>query len=118
MPPNHPQKTALLTGATGAIGEAIARQLATQGYHLVLVARNRARAEAITARVMQACDNPHIHYEIADLSRQAEIEALATRWQGSLHLLVNNAAVTPPTRQEFLKASSCSWLPMYSVISG
>ena len=33
-----------------------------------------------------------MRYEIADLSRQAEIEALAARWQAQLHVLVNNEA--------------------------
>jgi NAD(P)-dependent dehydrogenase (short-subunit alcohol dehydrogenase family) len=100
MPTDNPSKTALLTGATGAIGGAIAHQLASQGYQLVLVARNRLKAEAVVKRVIQNSGNPHVRYELADLSRHAEIEALAARWQGPLNLLVNNAAVTPPTRQE------------------
>ena len=44
--------------------------------------------------------NPDVRYEIADLSRRVEIQALAARWRGPLHVLVNNAAVTPRTRQE------------------
>jgi NAD(P)-dependent dehydrogenase (short-subunit alcohol dehydrogenase family) len=98
---NHANpQTALVTGATGAIGEAIARQLAAKGYQLVLVARNPQKAQATTARVVQASGNPNVRYELADLSRRVEIEALAGRWEGSLHLLINNAAITPPRRQE------------------
>ncbi len=97
---SHPPKTALLTGATGAIGGAIARQLAAHGFHLVLVARNLHKAESTTARVIQASGNPLVRYELADLSRCSDIEALASRWSGPLHLLINNAAVTPRTRQE------------------
>jgi NAD(P)-dependent dehydrogenase (short-subunit alcohol dehydrogenase family) len=103
MYPSQTPKTALLTGATGAIGEAIARQLATQGYRLVLVARDRRKAKTTTDRVVQASGNPHVRYELADLSRRVEIEALASGWKGPLHLLINNAAVTPPDRQETLE---------------
>lgn len=100
MPSNKFTKIALLTGATGAIGSAIARQLAAQGTHLVIVARDRRKADKTVKRVIQASGNPHVRYDLADLSRRSEIEALAARWHGPLHLLVNNAAVTPPTRQE------------------
>ena len=59
--------------------------------------------------MVQASGNPHVRYELADLSRRAEIEALADRWQGPLHLLVNNAAVTPPTRQETPEGIELQW---------
>jgi NAD(P)-dependent dehydrogenase (short-subunit alcohol dehydrogenase family) len=35
-----------------------------------------------------------------DVSSSSSVEALAARWQGPLHVLVNNAAVTPRRRQE------------------
>ena len=47
-----------------------------------------------------ATGNPRIRFELADLSRRTSIEALAARWQGSVQVLINNAAVTPPERQE------------------
>ena len=34
------------------------------------------------------------------LSRQAAIATLAQRWKGPLHVLVNNAAITPRQREE------------------
>jgi NAD(P)-dependent dehydrogenase (short-subunit alcohol dehydrogenase family) len=37
---------------------------------------------------------------MADVSRHNSIKALADRWQGPLHVLVNNAAVTPRARLE------------------
>lgn len=95
-----PQKTALVTGATGAIGSAIARQLAAKDYIVVIVVRNEMKAKRVVSEIMAATGNPNVSYELADLSRQAEILSLAENWQGPLHVLVNDAAVTPRLRQE------------------
>lgn len=93
-------QTAIVTGATGAIGKAIARQIAARGYRVVLVARNEDKAQRAVKEIIQATANSDVRYEIADLSRRIEIQALAERWEGPLDVLVNNAAVTPRSRQE------------------
>jgi NAD(P)-dependent dehydrogenase (short-subunit alcohol dehydrogenase family) len=103
-------RTFLVTGATGAIGQAIARQLAMDRRHrVVLLARNEAKAQATQAAIHQASDNSNVTYELADLSRRAEIEALAGRWEGSLHCLINNAAVTPRRREETVEGIEMQW---------
>lgn len=92
---------ALITGATGAIGKAIARQIAAMpGYEVVLACRNEEKATQAVREIIQATGNKQVRYEIVDVSRQASIQALAECWQGPLHVLVNNAAITPPSRQE------------------
>jgi NAD(P)-dependent dehydrogenase (short-subunit alcohol dehydrogenase family) len=93
-------KTALVTGATGAIGRAIARQIATKGYRVVLIARNEGKAQKTVREIIETTENQDVSCEIADLSRRVEIQSLAQRWEGPLHVLVNDAAVTPRTRQE------------------
>ncbi len=98
---NAPLRIALVTGASGAIGEAIARQIAaTEGHGVVLVGRHKGRIAAAAERVAKATDNRHVRHEVVDLSRQADIQALRDRWSGPLHILVNNAAETPRSRLE------------------
>ena len=41
------EKTVLITGAAGGLGQAIARQLAAEGCRLVLVSRDIERLQAI-----------------------------------------------------------------------
>ena len=92
---------AIVTGATGAIGEAIAQGLATDcAREVVLIARNRGKAERVVQRIRHETGNSHVRFEVADLSRSVEIRDLAARWNGPLHVLVNNAAITPRVREE------------------
>ena len=94
-------RVALVTGATGAIGKAIAQGIAENpSYQVVLVARDEGKARRAVRDITQATGNGEVRYELADLSRRAAIQAMAERWRGPLHVLVNNAAVTPRSRQE------------------
>jgi NAD(P)-dependent dehydrogenase (short-subunit alcohol dehydrogenase family) len=103
-------RVALVTGATGAIGEAIARQLAAApGFEVILIGRDEARTRQTAEAIRAATANNQVRYEVADLSRRASIQALAEHWHGSLHVLVNNAAVTPRTRQETPEGIELQW---------
>ena len=93
-------RVAIVTGATGAIGQAIARQLAQQDFEVVLLGRNEQKTQQTTKAIIQATGNHKVRYALADVSRYSAIQALAQRWRGPLHVLVNNAAVTPRTRRE------------------
>ena len=67
-----------VTGASGAIGVAIARQLAALPEHeVVLVCRDADKAARCTREVVQRSGNPRVRYELADLSRRSAIQALA-----------------------------------------
>jgi NAD(P)-dependent dehydrogenase (short-subunit alcohol dehydrogenase family) len=98
---NSGARVYLVTGATGAIGKSIARQLAaTPDSEVVLVCRDKNKAEQATKEIVDLTGNSKVRFEIADLSRYDEIRGLAKRWAGPLHALINNAACTPRTRQE------------------
>lgn len=91
----------LVTGATGTIGKAIARQLAeSHNSEVVLVCRNKSKAEQTVDEIVRLTRNTRVRYELADLSRHHDIRKLAKRWTGPLNVLVNNAAETPRSRQE------------------
>jgi NAD(P)-dependent dehydrogenase (short-subunit alcohol dehydrogenase family) len=98
---NTHTKVFLVTGATGAIGKAIARQLANiQDSKVVLVCRDQQKAVMAVNEITSLTGNSEVSYELADLSRYDQIRDLAQRWQGPLHVLINNAACTPRSRQE------------------
>ena len=99
--PQHEDKVALVTGASGAIGQAIALQIArNHSYQVVLLCRNEGKARKALDNIKHATGNNKVKYELVDLSRLASIRALADRWHGPLHVLVNNAATTPRKRLE------------------
>lgn len=85
-------KTALITGASSGIGAEYARQLASQGVNLILVARRRERLEALATELS---DQHGITAEIfvADLSVREEIARLEQhmRQLERLDILINNA---------------------------
>jgi NAD(P)-dependent dehydrogenase (short-subunit alcohol dehydrogenase family) len=99
--PPDPRSVALVTGATGTIGQAIAQRIASRpGYEVVLLCRDPAKAQAAVAAIQRHTGNPRVRYELVDLARRASIAALAARWHGPVHVLVNNAAVAPRRREE------------------
>ncbi len=87
-------KVCLITGATSGIGAVTAEAMAHQGASVVLVARNREKAQATAALIKKWTGNDAVDYLIADLSSQKEIRRLASefldRWP-RLDVLVNNA---------------------------
>jgi NAD(P)-dependent dehydrogenase (short-subunit alcohol dehydrogenase family) len=96
-----PSTVILVTGASGAIGEAIAERIAAApGHEVVALCRNRAKAEAVVAGLCRRAGGPRVRFELVDLSERASIQALAGRWEGPVHGLVNAAAITPRQRQQ------------------
>jgi NAD(P)-dependent dehydrogenase (short-subunit alcohol dehydrogenase family) len=87
-------KTCLVTGATSGIGRETARALAARGFRVGLVARDRARGEATRDAIRAQTGNPSVEVHYADLSRQADVRALAAEVRQAyphLDVLVNNA---------------------------
>ena len=91
---------AIVTGANGVIGKAIATGIAKAGFDVVMVCRDEKRAEGALKEVRRASESSGVRYELADLSRRESVFALAARWQGRLDVLVNNAAIAPRRRTE------------------
>ncbi|MBC7022883.1 SDR family NAD(P)-dependent oxidoreductase, partial [Salmonella enterica subsp. enterica serovar Newport] len=84
--------TALVTGASGGIGSAIARALAAQGARLAVSGSNAEKLEAFRASL----GGDHVALA-CNLSDRAQVDALvpqAVEALGQLDILVNNAGVT------------------------
>ena len=98
---NHYRRLALVTGGTGAIGKAIALEIALQPeYRVVLLCRDAHRAGVATNELIRLSGNECVSCELVDLSSKESVQALAERFQDPVHVLVNNAAVTPRRRRE------------------
>ena len=82
--------TAFITGATAGIGAAFARRLASDGFDLVLLARDAERLERAAAELREAYA---VRAEAlpADLSAEEGLAAAEERVREDVDLLVNNA---------------------------
>lgn len=92
------QRTAILTGAYGAIGKAIAEGMAAKRYRLVMIGRNQEALRQAREEVAANTGNLHVSYQAIDLSQKQQVRRLAEEWEGPLHVLINNAATTPRSR--------------------
>jgi 3-oxoacyl-[acyl-carrier protein] reductase len=84
--------TALVTGASGGLGSAIAKSLAAQGARLALSGSNAAKLEAFAKEL----GSDHVTL-VCDLSNSEQVDQLVPRAVealGQLDILVNNAGVT------------------------
>ncbi|MDX6330342.1 MAG: uncharacterized protein QOI83_2725 [Streptomycetaceae bacterium] len=104
--------TALITGATAGIGAEFARQLAADGFDLVLLARDAPRL-AQTAERYRTAYGVGVEVLPADLSTDEGIAAAERRAAEGVDLLVNNAGFGQHDR--FLKAPLADELAMLRV---
>lgn len=89
MPPRR--RRALITGASGGIGAAYARRLATDGADVVLVARNAERLASLRAEIGVGAEV--LAADLADPEDLARVEARLSSKDERIDLLVNNAGV-------------------------
>lgn len=85
-------KTALVTGATGGIGEAIAKALHSQGATVALSGTRTAALDEMKERLSE-----RVHVFACNLAKPEEVEKLVPEAEGAmgtLDILVNNAGVT------------------------
>ena len=98
-------KTALVTGASGGIGGAIARALHAQGASVVLSGTRRDALEALATTL-----GSRTHVCVANLADSSSLEKLvpdAESALGSLDILVNNAGLTRDNL--FLRMKDAEW---------
>src|SRR5579884_1154177 len=81
-------KTALVTGASRGIGEAIARRLADAGAHVVVAARSRERVETIAGEI----GGTPLELDISAADVRDRVRKVME--QRAIDILVNNAGIT------------------------
>jgi len=88
LPVAH-RRVAVVTGASSGIGEAIARTLAADDWHVVLLARREERLRALAEALAG-------EYEVCDVGRRDDVDRVAAavlRRHPQIQLLVNNAGI-------------------------
>ena len=98
------QKTAIVTGASRGIGFAIAQQLCSEGFNLVMVATGtkEKNAGAIDELEKLGIKVQYVQANIADHDDRLRIVEEAVKAFGRIDVLVNNAGVAPKERADLL----------------
>jgi NAD(P)-dependent dehydrogenase (short-subunit alcohol dehydrogenase family) len=84
-------KVVVVTGASGAIGMAIARCFHRAGAHVIAAGRRADALEALAAELGERCEV--VAGDLADASHRHDLTGCATG-RGGLDILVNNAGLT------------------------
>ena len=92
-------KTIMITGATDGIGKETARMLFAKGHALVLHGRNGQKLDGVIGEITKQPGGGRIDPVVADLSRLADVRALADKvseLHPALDVLINNAGIYSP----------------------
>jgi short-subunit dehydrogenase len=85
---------AVVTGASSGIGEATARALAARGSHVVLLARNLDRLNAVAGDIRSQGNKAEAYpVDMADAKAVSSVAQRLTNLHGSPHIVINNAGV-------------------------
>jgi NAD(P)-dependent dehydrogenase (short-subunit alcohol dehydrogenase family) len=88
-------KTALVTGSTSGIGNAIAKGLAAAGASVVVNGRTQAKVDAAVAALAKVLPDGKLRGIAADVSTAAGCNALVTALPDA-DILINNAGIFEP----------------------
>jgi NAD(P)-dependent dehydrogenase (short-subunit alcohol dehydrogenase family) len=94
--PDRSGRVAVVTGANGGLGLEVARELARKGAHVVMAARDQAKAQEARASILAEIPDASLEPRPLDLASLASVrEAAAATLAGHprLDVLVNNAGV-------------------------
>jgi NAD(P)-dependent dehydrogenase (short-subunit alcohol dehydrogenase family) len=99
----NPHPLCLVTGANTGIGFEIARGLAQSGSQVILACRNQEKGEAARRAIAAEFQDSNPELLIIDLASQRSIRNAAADFAAKhshLDVLVNNAGIAVPSRQE------------------
>jgi NAD(P)-dependent dehydrogenase (short-subunit alcohol dehydrogenase family) len=93
-------KVVVVTGAKTGLGRATAKGLAQLGATVRMALRGREDGERVKAELEAEVPGAHLAVDVLDVSSLADVRAYAAAYRGPLHVLVHNAGVMPPEREE------------------
>lgn len=86
-------RRAIVTGGASGIGIETARALAGAGAEVTLAVRDLEAGKRTAADITEGAGGNQVLVAPLDLADQASVAAFAERWDGPLHILVNNAGI-------------------------
>ena len=105
-------KTALVTGSTAGIGNAIAKGLAATGAEVVVNGRGQAKVDAAVAAIAQAVPVAKVRGIAADVSSAEGCKALLAALP-EVDILVNNAGIFEP--KGFFDIPDADWSRFFEI---
>lgn len=107
-------KTALVTGSSKGIGEAIARTLAREGAKVVVHGRDRDRTDSVARDIIS--EGGKAHAVTGDLTRADDVHHMiecAQGLAGRIDIVVNNAGGSGGSRETWPDTTATSWAMAY-----
>jgi NAD(P)-dependent dehydrogenase (short-subunit alcohol dehydrogenase family) len=105
MPARLEGKVACITGGAGGIGRASARRFASEGAKVVLADLADEEGTALAEEI----GGLYVHADVTDAASVEAMYAAAVERFGGLHVLFNNAGISPPDDDSILETGIEAW---------
>jgi NAD(P)-dependent dehydrogenase (short-subunit alcohol dehydrogenase family) len=93
------RRLAIVTGATGAIGGAIANAIAAgPNFEVLILVRDETKGRRMVQRLKNETGNEGVDCAVVDLSLQQSIRDFAAQFDRPVQVLINDAAIAPRSR--------------------
>ena len=104
-------QTAIVTGGSRGIGFAIVRQLAEDGYNIVIFDLNSPDQYKSNLDILDSMQADYIYVQgnTTAAEDREKMLSMAVNKFGGVHVLVNNAGVGPKVRSDLLEMTEDSW---------